>query len=290
MRATLAPPRHSRAHAASPRIPPRRPPTASSCLRPPQEEEEEEEEDEEGGSGDEEGGSGGQPSARGGQKTARGHALDMDLMGLLVVGDKSVPAKVLRSLADTMLKLVRDPATSEHMELYSELLTEAISRMWQPHCTTLLTVLDDTGAQLPDEEVLSLTLHTLCAMVETAHRIELDDPILLATVALRLGTLYVSPHVQDCREAIQVLRKGLESLRGSLGTLLSFNLHRPENAEDHLALAHSACGCFGNHTHVSVAASVWTHISRLFTRFQTFSFVKSSPESHRRKERRVSVA
>jgi hypothetical protein len=70
----------------------------------------------------------------------------------------------------------------------------------------------------------------------------LDDGLLCATVALRLGALYQL--TGDPRSAVQILRSGLNALQLARDTAISQAVHAPVRQDDQLALSAASVACF----------------------------------------------
>ena len=73
-------------------------------------------------------------------------------------------------------------------------------------------------------------------------QISLDDGLLRATVALRLGQLLT--FTGDNVNAVQVLRSGLATVQAARDALLSQPLHNPTRSDDQLALSCASIACF----------------------------------------------
>lgn len=165
-----------------------------------------------------------------------------DDIGIQYLDGSQVPEKLLRSLSATLLRISRNPNKGNSLSLYSEILSEALQRIWNPYGKLLLKYLDGLGMQLPPTWVVVVIRDMLLAIHELGTLLDFDGVIFRVVVALRLGKLLTSQNMMmlDLRRAISVLRCALETLRSNRDTVINYKVHHPSKGEDAKSLSWSA--------------------------------------------------
>eukprot|EP00941_MAST-03F_sp_MAST-3F-sp1_P004152 g4152.t1 len=155
-------------------------------------------------------------------------------------GGKQIPEKTLRTLSACLLKISRDPESSKDTTLYSEILGEALRRLWLSYGAKVVSYLDRLGAQLPPTWIVKIARDMLLAIYELGTKLNLDAPLLRAVVSLRLGRLLASPNMMllDLRKAISVLRNAIEVMRLDQSEQFSHQVHVPRSPDDVAALSY----------------------------------------------------
>ncbi|GBG26395.1 Cilia- and flagella-associated protein 54 [Hondaea fermentalgiana] len=127
---------------------------------------------------------------------------------LIYVNSIRVLARTLRAHASTLR--CADP----------DLLHDAALFLWSPFCTAML---DTVSSCSPDTPLNPTLIEVTTEVLDCAHFVvltcDVEDALLRAIIAVRYATFLHTRDVEDSRSALQILRRGLQSLDVQRGEL-----------------------------------------------------------------------